>query len=114
MENLQLLTPSEKRLHVLRAAIEVLAERGYEGVRMQDVARAAGVSVGLLQHYFGTKEALLSEAFDQMSRDRLSKYEASIETEQHPWERIVALVDALVLDPQLMRNSALWTEFVAS
>jgi AcrR family transcriptional regulator len=114
VENLHLLTPAEKRLHVLRAAIEVLAERGYEGTRLQDVARAAGVSVGLLQHYFGTRENLLSEAFEQVSRDRLDAYGEMVGGDEDPWRRIVTLVEQVVLDPHLTENAAIWTEFAAS
>lgn len=42
-----------------RAAVQVFAERGYHGARMQDVADCAGVSKGSLYDYFPSKEALL-------------------------------------------------------
>jgi AcrR family transcriptional regulator len=44
---------------VLDAGARVLAERGFHGTTMRDVARAAGTSVGILYHYLDGKEDLL-------------------------------------------------------
>jgi TetR/AcrR family transcriptional regulator, regulator of cefoperazone and chloramphenicol sensitivity len=52
------------------AAVALLAERGYTGTSIRDVARAAGVSPGLVQHHFGSK-AGLREACDAHVLDRL-------------------------------------------
>lgn len=46
------------RARIRDAALEVFAERGAAGARLKDVAEAAGVSIGLVQHHFGTKEEL--------------------------------------------------------
>ena len=40
---------------ILRAACRVIAERGCDGMRMGDVARAAGVSSALVHYYFDTR-----------------------------------------------------------
>lgn len=48
---------------ILRAALEVFSDRGTSATTMQDVARAADVSVGLVQHHFGSKDGLI-EAVD--------------------------------------------------
>ena len=42
----------------IRRAFDVFSERGYAGARVDDVARRAGVSKGLLYLYFKTKEEL--------------------------------------------------------
>lgn len=52
------------RARVRDAAIALFGERGYEGVSIRDVAAAADVSPGLVQHHFGTKERL-REACDE-------------------------------------------------
>ena len=46
------------------AALELFAARGVAGTSIRDVAQAAGVSAGLVQHHFGTKDGL-REAVDQ-------------------------------------------------
>jgi TetR/AcrR family transcriptional regulator, regulator of cefoperazone and chloramphenicol sensitivity len=45
------------------AALVLFGEHGYRGTSIRDVARAAGVSPGLVQHHFGSK-AGLREACD--------------------------------------------------
>jgi TetR/AcrR family fatty acid metabolism transcriptional regulator len=53
----------EKRRAILHAAVRVFAEKGYQGCRIADVARQAGVAYGLVYHYFQSKEALLESVF---------------------------------------------------
>ena len=43
---------------IIDAALEVFRERGFANARMADIARRAGVSYGLVYHYFGSKEVL--------------------------------------------------------
>ncbi len=47
---------------MLRAALEVLAERGFPETRIADVAARAQVSPALVIYYFKTKDSLLTEA----------------------------------------------------
>lgn len=46
------------RARIRDAALAQFAERGFTGTTIKGVAEAAGVSVGLVQHHFGTKEEL--------------------------------------------------------
>ncbi len=55
---------TERYKAILRAAIEVFAEKGYHRCRISDVARQAGVAYGLVYHYFQDKEALLEAVFE--------------------------------------------------
>lgn len=50
------------RLVILDAAVNALADRGLEGVRVSDVAELAGVSTGLVHYHFGTRGQLLVQA----------------------------------------------------
>ena len=43
---------------IIDAALKIFRERGYANARMADIARRAGVSYGLVYHYFGSKEVL--------------------------------------------------------
>ena len=51
--------PGAKRDAILRAAIDVFAERGYFNAQVADVARAAGVAAGTVYLYFQNKDHLL-------------------------------------------------------
>ncbi|WP_394434435.1 TetR/AcrR family transcriptional regulator [Streptomyces sp. SGAir0957] len=49
----------ERRAEILRAALEVIAERGYRGASLAAVAERVGLTQQGLLHHFPTKEALL-------------------------------------------------------
>ncbi|HEY6274985.1 MAG TPA: TetR/AcrR family transcriptional regulator [Streptosporangiaceae bacterium] len=55
-------TADQRREQMLRAALEVMAERGYPETRIADVAERAGTSPALVIYYFKTKDQLLTEA----------------------------------------------------
>jgi len=55
-------TADQRREQMLRAALEVIAERGFPDTRIADVAERAGVSPALVIYYFKTKDQLLTEA----------------------------------------------------
>jgi TetR/AcrR family transcriptional regulator, regulator of cefoperazone and chloramphenicol sensitivity len=46
------------RARIRDAALQLFAERGVGGTTVRDIARAAGVSAGLIRHHFGSKEEL--------------------------------------------------------
>lgn len=50
---------TDRRRELTRIAYHQLAERGFEGLRVRDVARAAGVNIATLHYYFPTKEDLI-------------------------------------------------------
>lgn len=49
----------ERRRQISQALWRIAAERGLEAVSMREVAAAAGMSTGLVQHYFATKDDML-------------------------------------------------------
>jgi AcrR family transcriptional regulator len=51
-----------RRAQMLRAALEVICERGFADTRISDIAERSGISPALVIYYFKTKEALLTEA----------------------------------------------------
>jgi len=60
------LGPDERRSEILAAAIRSFGEQPYASVQMAAVARDAGVTRGLLNHYFGTKRDLYLEVVRAM------------------------------------------------
>lgn len=51
--------PLERRAQITQVAFQLIAERGLEGLRFADVARAAGINNGTLLYYFRSKDALI-------------------------------------------------------
>src|SRR6187200_1628947 len=50
---------AERRKRILAAARELIAERGYDGLTMRELAAASRVSVPTLYNLFGGKQAIL-------------------------------------------------------
>ena len=67
MSNVRPLTDrqAERRARVLRAAIDLAAEGGYDGVQMRAVAERADVALGTVYHYFSSKDHLLAESLSE-------------------------------------------------
>ena len=57
-----------RRSQLIGVTIDSLAELGYVSSTLAQIAGRAGVSPGLVAHYFGDKEGLLEAAFRSLSR----------------------------------------------
>lgn len=52
---------SDKRIDVMQAALELIANRGFHGAPMAEIAEKAGVAAGTIYRYFENKELLINE-----------------------------------------------------
>lgn len=59
--------PDPTRARLLRAGLQLLAERGYRGATTREIARRAGVNEVTLFRHFGGKDALLRAALQRLS-----------------------------------------------
>jgi AcrR family transcriptional regulator len=100
-----------QRERVLRAAARLVPRLGVEGVRLRDVADEAGVSIGLLQHYFRTRDELVRETCRWGSRERVRSWTSAADPGRDPWERFVALVEHFFADPAFEDQARIWMEF---
>ena len=61
---------------ILATALQVFAERGFDGARTRDIAEQAGANLGLITYYFQNKETLWREAvthaFAELQRELLA------------------------------------------
>jgi AcrR family transcriptional regulator len=65
------------RARIRDAALRLFAERGIEGATIRDIARAAGVSGGLVRHHFGSKEDL-RKACDSYALDHIMRIKEQV------------------------------------
>ena len=63
---------------MLDAANELLAERGYEEVSVEDIARSAGVARGLVHHYFGGRKEVYLALLERLAAVREDKLPPSV------------------------------------
>lgn len=77
-----------KRSAILRAAVAVIADRGYAGARMSDVAHEAEVADGTLYLYFEGKEDLLVSILEEYAEAFLVRARRDIEGVESARERL--------------------------
>lgn len=80
--------PAPKRDAILRAAIDVFAERGFFNAQVADIARAAGVAAGTVYLYFRSKDDLLVSIFERTMREAFAEGRAAVAGIHDPAERL--------------------------
>ncbi len=64
------LTPEQRHDQILDAANALFAERAYDEVSIEDIARAAGVTRGLVHHYFGGRKDVYIGLLERLGAQR--------------------------------------------
>jgi AcrR family transcriptional regulator len=106
----------QRRDHMLRAALEVIAERGFPETRIADVAERAGTSPALVIYYFKTKDSLLTEAMryaEDAWYDLGARRMEVIDTAARRLEEIVAMTCLPQADAELPDSWILWLDLWA-
>jgi AcrR family transcriptional regulator len=80
-------TPEEARRLILEAARSRLATTGPEGLRLQDIAAAAGISHPLILHHFGSREGLVRALTRQAVAELRDKLVTAMETGEYSVEQ---------------------------
>lgn len=88
---------AERRRDIVHAAYQTLAEKGFEGLRMREIAKRAGIDHSTLHYYFAGKEALIDGIVDYIVKDLAIGRSPAVETEAlNPRLRLMAHFDALI------------------
>jgi AcrR family transcriptional regulator len=82
----------ESRERVLRAALEVIAARGFNASRLADVAEQAGVSPALVVYYFKTKDTVLTEAIRLGERSWYEAVDRRLQDRERAVDRLEEVV----------------------
>jgi AcrR family transcriptional regulator len=105
---------ADPRERALASAERLVAVHGFERVRLRDIAKDAGVSIGSLQHYFETRDGLLRATFLWSAGRRVREWAAAAERGEDPWERLVALLERALQEDEFKVRSTIWIEFCAA
>jgi len=82
---------------ILQTFTEMVADRGYAGAPIADVAATVGVSKGTILHHFGNKHELLNEMGIAYIERRHTQLRHALEQLDDPVERFAAVVFCTVL-----------------
>ena len=84
-----------RRAQLVASTIRTLAARGYSRTTLTDVARAAGLSHGLVLFHFETKEKLLSETLTFLAEEYRQNWQSALGAAgQDPAEQLDAILSA--------------------
>lgn len=98
--------PEVRRLRLIEATIQCLKRDGHEGLSVRRISAEAGVSIGLINHHFPTKNALVAEAYRHFNAQlNQAVLDAMEHAPQSPRERLHALFRAIFSPPNLDRDT---------
>ena len=105
---------AQRREDLIAATLDSIAAAGTAGATVRMIARRAGVTPGLIRHYFHTKNDLITAAYGRLMDDMTGASAAGLaQGAASAVDRlasfVVAAVSAPVVDP---RSLALWAGFI--
>ncbi len=105
--------PDHRPAEILARVRSAFAEKGFDGASMQDLARAAGMSVGNFYRYFPSKaaivEALIALDLAEMEADFLAVLQAA-----SPMQALRALMRHKLAEKQCQADGQIWAEITAA
>src|ERR1700749_2764170 len=101
-----------RRSQLIEVTIDSLAEVGFVGTTLAQIAGRAGVSPGLVAHYFGDKDGLLDAAFRSLTRRVGDHVRSRLRQVSTPRARIQAVIDAnLAPEEFAQKTGSVWLAF---
>lgn len=99
--------PDERREHLVRAALRCLVAEGHAGISVRRIAKEANVAIGLINHYFGSIDALVAQAYETLASEVNESLRACLEAAgDDPEARLDAFLTAyfspVALNPDLL------------
>ncbi len=111
---LRMPVPADRRqTDILEAVHGTFVEKGFDGASMQDLARAAGMSVGNFYRYFESKDAIV-EALIAYDIARIEQDFSAIIGSERPMDALRATIRAHVEEATCNRDGLLWAEITAA
>jgi AcrR family transcriptional regulator len=98
-------TPNERRRALIAATLACLAREGHAGLSIRKISKEAGISVGLINHHYASKDELIGHAYETLSLDLLANMRDKVEAAgSDPRARLSAYFRASLSAPILERS----------
>lgn len=98
---------------ILGTVRQTFVEKGFDGASMQDLARAASMSVGNFYRYFPSKNAIVAALVERDMREMQESFELICQAED-PAAALVAAFDQRIASAVEYGDCALWAEIDAA
>jgi len=101
-----------RRRQLIEVTIDSLAEVGYVGSTLAQIAQRAGVSPGLVAHYFDDKDGLLEATFRTLARGIGDRMREALRRAGTPRGRVQAVIDTNLAPEEFdQRTGTAWLAF---
>ena len=100
----------EKQDRMINAALKVFAENGYKGASTDDIVKEAGISKGLLFHYFSNKIGLYTFVYDYSTRYMMLELTSEVDSKETDFFEIYKQMEMAKL--QVLKNYPYMQEFL--
>ncbi|WP_166646574.1 choline-binding transcriptional repressor BetI [Zavarzinia compransoris] len=101
-----------RRRQLIETTIETMADAGFVGTTLGQIARRAGVSPGLVAHYFGDKDGLLEATLRHLARRVGRRTAACLAAATSARARVQAVIDANLAPEEFDRQTCtVWLAF---
>ena len=107
------LPPAPKSAEILRGVKAAFIEKGFDGASMQDLARAAGMSVGNFYRYFPSKDAIVAQLI-ALDMAEIEAEFARVLSSPSPMATLRTLIAHRITDSAAAHNNPLWAEVAAA
>jgi len=87
---------TDKHDEIVRASLELIAEKGFHGVPMSMIAKKAGVAAGSIYRYFKSKDSLITELYQELEDKISASLRQGYSVEQPLKERFLYLIRELL------------------
>ena len=103
-----------KKVAILDAAAQLIAERGYHAVRVADIAQVAGTSTGTVHYYFPGKNDVLTAALKQSIDHAFDRQSVELKAIDNAHQRLLKLIDMQLPRVGPVRDEwSVWIQFWA-
>lgn len=106
-------TRSSKSAAITESLLDIVDQHGLDHVSVREVATHAGVSIGTVQHYFPTKDAMLTAAYDEVVRRLRDRLESVTVGEDVRQNLTNVLCELLPLDQKRVAETRIHLAFAA-
>jgi TetR/AcrR family transcriptional regulator, transcriptional repressor of bet genes len=106
-------TKEERRIQLIEATVKCIARKGIGSTTLGDVAQEAGLSQGIVNLHFNSKENLLNETLQYIAEDYKAHFDSTLEKSgPETAEKLLALME-MDLEPSICdrQKLAVWFSF---
>jgi AcrR family transcriptional regulator len=84
---------AERKQQIVQATVECITKHGYHNFSMQDVAKTAGVSKGIIHYYFLNKDELMMAVLDKVAGDIERDLIQDMDASSDPWRKLEIFIE---------------------